>query len=135
MKRISKKCSLFILIFLKVIQYVTSYQPLLTAIKGEYERLIGSVRQGHQTAAYLRAQIETLASQPTTITNYRRRCAQLEAEVERHREANSGLEQRVEGLTVAIAAKLKENEEAEKPVPKVVHRDRRLLPGESDLPF
>ena len=117
----------------KVIQYVTAYQPLLTAIKAEYEHLIGSVRQGHQNASFLRAQIETLASQPTTIANYRRRCAQLEAEMERISNENARLKLRAKDIQAAIQAKHEENEAAQRPLPKVVNRDRRLLPGEEAL--
>lgn len=64
--------------FLQVIEYVTAYKPLLTAIKKEYEVTIESIRKGQREADYLNGKLKAMASEPSTIRNYKKRADELE---------------------------------------------------------
>lgn len=63
---------------MQIIEYVTAYKPLLTAIKKEYEFTIDSIRKGQREADYLNGKLKAMASEPSTIRNYRKRADELE---------------------------------------------------------
>ena len=57
---------------------MTAYKPLLTAIKKEYEVTIESIRKGQREADYLNGKLKAMASEPSTIRNYKKRADELE---------------------------------------------------------
>lgn len=63
---------------MQIIEYVTAYKPLLTAIKKEYEFTIDSIRKGQREADYLNGKLKAMASEPSTIRNYKKRADELE---------------------------------------------------------
>ena len=62
----------------KVIEHVTAYKPLLTEIKKEYEDTIEAICKGQREAVFLQEKLKAMASEPSTIRNYRRRAEELE---------------------------------------------------------
>lgn len=64
--------------FKQIIEHVSAYKPLLTEIKKEYEDTIEAIRKGQREAAFLHGKLKAMASEPSTIRNYRRRADELE---------------------------------------------------------
>ena len=64
--------------FLQIIDYVTAYKPLLTAVKAEYEDCIETIQRGQREAFYLTGKLQAMAHEPSTIHNYRKRADELE---------------------------------------------------------
>jgi len=62
---------------LQLIDHVHAYKPLLTRIKKEYEDVINKIERGKSEAGYLNDQIQTMAQEPSTLRNYRRRHDEL----------------------------------------------------------
>ena len=72
---------MLIVLFLKcsqIIDHVTAYKPLLTAIKAEYEDCIDTILRGQKEAVFLTGKLKSMASEPSTIRNYRMRADELE---------------------------------------------------------
>ncbi|XP_071962550.1 clathrin heavy chain linker domain-containing protein 1-like [Antedon mediterranea] len=67
--------------FDQLIDYVCAYRPLLTMIKVEYEDCINAVKQGEMDAFYLTGKVKSMAAEKTTVSNYRRRAAELEEKI------------------------------------------------------
>lgn len=65
-------------ICLQVIEHVTAYKNLLTAIKKEYEDTIESIRNGQREAVFLQSKLKAMASEPSTLRNYKKRADELE---------------------------------------------------------
>ena len=63
---------------LKVVDYVTAYKPLLTAVKAEYEECIDTILRGQREAFYLGGKLKAMAHEPSTIHNYRKRAEDLQ---------------------------------------------------------
>ena len=57
---------------------MTSYKPLLTAIKAEYEDSINAMVRGQKEAFFLSGKLKAMASEPSTLRNYKKRCDELE---------------------------------------------------------
>ena len=62
----------------QVIDYVGAYKPLLTAIKAEYEDVIETIQRGQREAFFLTGKLKAMASEPSTLRNYRKRADELE---------------------------------------------------------
>ena len=62
---------------MQIIEHVTAYKPLLTAIKAEYEECIDTILRGKQEAFYLNGKLKAMASEASTVRNYRKRCDEL----------------------------------------------------------
>lgn len=65
-------------IYLQIIEHVTAYQPLLTVIKKEYEDTIEAIKKAQREATFLHGKLKAMASEPSTIRNYRKRGDELE---------------------------------------------------------
>ena len=63
---------------IQIIEHVDAYKPLLTAVKAEYEDCIDNINRGRQEALYLNGKLKALASEASTIRNYRKRGDELE---------------------------------------------------------
>lgn len=49
----------------------------MTRIKKEYENVIGAIERGKAEAGYLNDKIQSMAQEPSTVRNYRRRHDEL----------------------------------------------------------
>lgn len=68
----------YIIPTIQIIDYVTAYKPLLTAVKAEYEQCIETIQRGQQEAFYLSGKVKAMSSEPRTIYNYKKRSDELE---------------------------------------------------------
>jgi hypothetical protein len=66
-------------IIFQVIDYVSAYKSILTAIKKEYDAFIETIKKGRRTAFYLHGKLKVLAKEPTALVYHQRRAIQLEA--------------------------------------------------------
>ena len=57
---------------------MTAYQPLLTTIKKEYEDTIEAIKKAQREATFLHGKLKAMASEPSTIRNYKKRADELE---------------------------------------------------------
>ncbi|XP_006274499.2 clathrin heavy chain linker domain-containing protein 1 isoform X2 [Alligator mississippiensis] len=68
-------------VFDKIIEHVSAYKNILTSIKQEYDAFIEALKDNHRSAFYLHGKLKALASEPTTLLNYRKRAFQLEDKI------------------------------------------------------
>lgn len=68
-------------VFDKVIDYVSAYKSILTAIKKEYDAFIETIKKGQRTAFYLHGKLKVLAKEPAALVYHQRRAIQLEAKM------------------------------------------------------
>ena len=61
-----------------MVEQVKAYLPLLTEIKKEYEDTIEKIRKNQREAVFLQEKLKAMASEPSTIRNYRKRVDELE---------------------------------------------------------
>lgn len=61
----------------QVIEHVTAYRPLLTTIKKEYEDTIEAIKKAQREATFLHGKLKAMASEPSTIRNYKKRADEL----------------------------------------------------------
>ena len=64
--------------FSQIIDNVTAYKPLLSAIKAEYEDCIDTIEKGQEEAFYLSGKVKAMASEQTTLSLYQKRADELE---------------------------------------------------------
>ena len=57
---------------------MTAYQPLLTTIKKEYEDTIEAIKKAQREATFLHGKLKAMASEPSTIRNYKKRADELD---------------------------------------------------------
>ncbi|XP_022335234.1 clathrin heavy chain linker domain-containing protein 1-like isoform X2 [Crassostrea virginica] len=115
--------------FNKVIEYVTAYKPLLTAIKKEYEVTIESIRKGQREADYLNGKLKAMASEPSTIRNYKKRADELEERIGIIEKDNEKLQQQLQELRSKRQRKEELEREVAEPPKRELKKDRRLIPG------
>lgn len=70
--------TLDLILSFQIIDYVTAYKPLLTAIKAEYEECIETILRGQREAFYLSGKLKSMAHEPSTLHNYRKRAEDLQ---------------------------------------------------------
>nr|BAB24663.1 unnamed protein product [Mus musculus] len=68
-------------IIFQVIDYVSAYKSILTAIKKEYDAFIETIKKGRRTAFYLHGKLKVLAKEPKALVYHQRRAIQLEAKM------------------------------------------------------
>ena len=73
----------------QLIDHVTAYRPLLTRVKKEYEDVINAIERGKAEAGYLNDKIQSMAQEPSTLRNYRRRYDELTKRLLCYRITNS----------------------------------------------
>ncbi|XP_048734570.2 clathrin heavy chain linker domain-containing protein 1-like [Ostrea edulis] len=115
--------------FNKIIEYVTAYKPLLTAIKKEYECTIDSIRKGQQEADYLNGKLKAMASEPSTIRNYKKRADELEERNAIIEKDNEKLQQQLQDLRSKRQKREELEREVAEPPKRELKKDRRLIPG------
>ena len=62
---------------LQLVEYLSAYRPLLTAIKAEFEDCIQTIERGQQEAFFLSGKVKTMAAEQTTLSFYTKRADQL----------------------------------------------------------
>ncbi|PAA62400.1 hypothetical protein BOX15_Mlig004395g1 [Macrostomum lignano] len=119
--------------FDKIISYVTSYRPLLTAIKAEYEEVVDSIVRGHREAQSLEMKVESIAAVVPNLQNYKKRCDELESRINSLKAQEQQAQARINALREArLQARerhrqeLEAREAARKAKPPL---RRRLPPG------
>ena len=61
-----------------MIDHVSAYKPILTLIKKEYEDTIETIKKGQREANFLQGKLKAMASEPSTLRNYKKRADELE---------------------------------------------------------
>ncbi|XP_076441678.1 clathrin heavy chain linker domain-containing protein 1-like isoform X2 [Babylonia areolata] len=115
-------------VFNKVIEHVTSYKTLLTAIKKEYEDTIETIRTGQREAVFLQGKLKAMASEPSTLRNYKKRADELEERISIIRKENDRLHEELQELKAEREEREKKPEMIEPPK-REVKKDRRQIPG------
>jgi hypothetical protein len=64
--------------FSQLVQYLSGYQPLLTAVKAEFEDCVQIIERGQQEAFYLSGKVKRLVAEQTTLSYYVKRASVLE---------------------------------------------------------
>ncbi|XP_071480646.1 clathrin heavy chain linker domain-containing protein 1-like [Diadema antillarum] len=64
--------------FDQIMDNVSAYKPILSAIKAEYEECIDTIERGQEEAFYLAGKVKALASEQTTLSLYQKRADELE---------------------------------------------------------
>ncbi|KAK3591625.1 hypothetical protein CHS0354_013809 [Potamilus streckersoni] len=126
--------------FNKIIEYVTAYQPILTVIKKEYEDTIEAIKKAQSEASFLHAKLKSMASEPSTIRNYRKRADELEERIVIVKKDNERLQRQLEELRRKRSEKEKQEKQITEPPKRELKKDNRLLPGltleeSTDLPL
>ncbi|KAI0227916.1 hypothetical protein LSAT2_021627 [Lamellibrachia satsuma] len=112
-----------------VINYVTSYKPLLTMIKAEYEDIVESIQQGERDAFYLSGKLKAMSTEPCTLRNYRRRADELEQKMSIIQTDNERLKKQLSELRAARESRQMKTNSVQDAPKKVVRTDRRRVPG------
>ncbi|XP_053374865.1 clathrin heavy chain linker domain-containing protein 1-like isoform X2 [Mercenaria mercenaria] len=115
--------------FNKIIEHVTAYQPLLTTIKKEYEETIEAIKKAQREATFLHGKLKAMASEPSTIRNYRKRGDELEERVNIVKKDNERLHNQLIELKVRRMEKEKKEKEITEPPKREMKKDHRLIPG------
>lgn len=69
---------MFYFVIQQLIEYVTAYKPILTAVKAEYEDCINVITKGQKEAFFLSGKLKAMASEASTLRNYRKRIDELD---------------------------------------------------------
>ncbi|XP_030052314.1 clathrin heavy chain linker domain-containing protein 1 [Microcaecilia unicolor] len=85
-------------VFDKVIEYVTSYKNILTAIKQEYDKFIDALKMGQKESFYLQGKLKTLTYEPTTLVYHRKRADQLKEKIEMIEKDSSKIQQELQNI-------------------------------------
>lgn len=64
--------------FLQIIDYVTAYKPVMTAIKAQYEDIIDILVRGRHESFFLKGKLSEMVNAPGTLRNYQKRSEDLE---------------------------------------------------------
>ncbi|XP_029449310.1 clathrin heavy chain linker domain-containing protein 1 [Rhinatrema bivittatum] len=112
-------------VFDKVIEYVTSYKNILTAIKQEYDEFIAALKKAQRDAFYLQGKLKTLTSEPTTLMYYRKRANQLTDKIQIIEKDSSKLQKELQDLRHVKSFTQREDNILKR---KVVHLERPI-PG------
>ncbi|XP_069116425.1 clathrin heavy chain linker domain-containing protein 1-like isoform X2 [Argopecten irradians] len=120
---------IFKTVFNRIIEHVKAYKPLLTAVKKEYEDTIEVIKSGQREAVFLHGKLKAMASEPSTLRNYKKRGDELEERIGVIEKDNDRLQKQL----LNLKAKRKEQEEFERqvtePPKREFKKDHRLIPG------
>ncbi|XP_021366978.1 clathrin heavy chain linker domain-containing protein 1-like isoform X2 [Mizuhopecten yessoensis] len=120
---------IFKTVFNRIIEHVKAYKPLLTAVKKEYEDTIEVIKSGQREAIFLHGKLKAMASEPSTMRNYKKRGDELEERIGVIERDNDRLQKQL----LNLKAKRKEQEEFERqvtePPKREFKKDHRLIPG------
>ncbi|KAH9495526.1 hypothetical protein Btru_013499 [Bulinus truncatus] len=114
--------------FNKVIEHVVAYKPILTAIKKEYEDTIDLIKAGQKESDFLQLKLKSMASEPSTLRNYRKRADELENRITLIKKENERLEQEVQKMH-AMQEEKEKNPKTEETPRRQLKVDNRFIPG------
>uniref|UniRef100_A0A2C9K8R8 Translin-associated factor X-interacting protein 1 N-terminal domain-containing protein n=1 Tax=Biomphalaria glabrata TaxID=6526 RepID=A0A2C9K8R8_BIOGL len=114
--------------FNKVIEHVVAYRPILTAIKKEYEDTIEIIKTGQKNADFLHLKLKSMASEPSTLRNYKKRADELEERIVLIKKENEKLEQEIKDMQAVKEEREKRPKTAETPR-RQLKTDNRFIPG------
>lgn len=115
--------------FDRIIDYVTAYKPVLTAIKAEYEDCIETIQRGQREAFYLTGKLKAMAHEPSTIHNYRKRADELDQKLTIIEDDNEKLQRQLDVLREAREKKERRAKELEEEPKTEAKKDSRTIPG------
>lgn len=115
--------------FDRIIEHVTAYKPLLTAVKAEYEEFIETIHRGKREAAFLTGKLKAMASEPSTRRNYKRRAEELEHKLTIVRDDNERLTRQVQNLRDARVAREKHAKQTAEAASRPVKKEKERLQG------
>ncbi|XP_012942238.1 clathrin heavy chain linker domain-containing protein 1 [Aplysia californica] len=115
-------------VFNRVIEHVTAYKPVLTLIKKEYEDTIETIKKGQREAAFLQGKLKAMASEPSTLRNYKKRADELEERMAVVKKDNERLVKELKEIQAARVEREKRPKTAEAPK-RQLKKDSRLIPG------
>lgn len=93
--------------FSEVIEHVSAYKPLLTAIKAEYESCIDTIQRGQKEAFFLSGKVKAMAAEQNTLTLYQKRADELEEKIATIKADNERLNAELIAIRDSIEKKLK----------------------------
>lgn len=115
--------------FNRIIEHVVAYQPLLTTIKKEYEDTIEAIKKAQREATFLHGKLKAMASEPSTIRNYKKRADELEERIGVVKGDNDRLNKRLLELKLKRSDLEKKEKEITEPPKRELKKDHRLIPG------
>ncbi|XP_002732905.2 clathrin heavy chain linker domain-containing protein 1-like [Saccoglossus kowalevskii] len=117
--------------FDQIIEHVSAYKPLLTSVKAEYEDCIEAIKRGQKEAFYLSGKVKTMASEQTTLSNYRKRGDELEDKIRVVKEDTARITSELEYIKELRRQRNQKDDDDLKDVPKkkVIKRENKQLPG------
>ncbi|GFR74762.1 clathrin heavy chain linker domain-containing protein 1-like [Elysia marginata] len=115
-------------VFNKVIDHVTAYKPILTLIKKEYEDTIETIKKGQREANFLQGKLKAMASEPSTLRNYKKRADELEERIFMVKKENDTLQSELVEIQAIREEREKRPKTAETPK-RQLKKDNRLIPG------
>lgn len=115
--------------FNQIIDHVTAYQPILLTIKKEYEDTIEAIKKAQREATFLHGKLKAMASEPSTIRNYRKRGDELEERLNIVKKDNKQLQTQLAALKQQHMEREKQERETTEPPKRELKKDHRLIPG------
>ncbi|KAL5008618.1 hypothetical protein ScPMuIL_014199 [Solemya velum] len=116
-------------VFNKIIEYVVALRMLLTMIKKEYEDTIEAIKKGRREAAFLHGKLKAMASEPSTVRNFRKRSDELEDKLIVIQKDNERLQSRLAELKLERKRREQQEKEISEPPKRELKKDHRLIPG------
>ncbi|XP_784207.2 clathrin heavy chain linker domain-containing protein 1 [Strongylocentrotus purpuratus] len=114
--------------FDQIIDNVSAYKPLLSAIKAEYEDCIDTIEKGQEEAFYLSGKVKALASEQTTLSLYQKRADELEQKLVLVRADNEKFKAELE----KIAEIYQEREEVKRKAEEEIEEQKKKMPTMPD---
>ncbi|XP_052057904.1 clathrin heavy chain linker domain-containing protein 1-like [Mytilus californianus] len=116
-------------VFNRIIEHVSAYKPLLTAIKKEYEDTIEAIKKGQREADFLHGKLKAMASEPSTIRNYRKRADELDERILVIQKDNERLQKELNELQQKRKEREELDREVTEPPKRELKKDSRMIPG------
>ncbi|XP_063429604.1 clathrin heavy chain linker domain-containing protein 1-like isoform X2 [Mytilus trossulus] len=116
-------------VFNRIIEHVSAYKPLLTAIKKEYEDTIEAIKKGQREADFLHGKLKAMASEPSTIRNYRKRADELDERILVIQKDNDRLQKELNELQQKRKEREELDREVTEPPKRELKKDSRMIPG------
>lgn len=92
----TQRYTVFKAAFDQIIEYVSAYKPILTAIKSEYEDTIDALQRGQREAFFLSGKVKAMSSEHSTIHNYQKRADDLDTKISVIQADNERLKEEIE---------------------------------------
>ncbi|CAL1546669.1 unnamed protein product [Lymnaea stagnalis] len=115
-------------VFNKVIEHVTAYKPVLTRIQKEYEDTIEIIKKGQREASFLQSKLKAMASEPSTLRNYKKRADELEERIALVNKDNQRLQKEIREMQTLREDRERRPKTAETPK-RQLKTDNRFIPG------